>query len=399
MGIMAIFFVAILAFYIITDTLLGLIRGRNRSLLRLGLVAFSAVISLLLHKSITNLIMDVNFGEGSINQLIYETLANSDTPLPDSIANFAFALVEIVLGVFVFVLLFLAVKFITWLVAFPIIKIFVRSEEKKNRGLGALIGAAQGLLTAIIVCGCLSGVVVEANKVTDIKIDGEQMIVLPDELGIQKYASSPLAKGFDMAGGWVFDIVSTTTDDSGRKVSISSICNTASTLLSVTEEITSAYSSLDSTGGTTTDSIKNVADAFINVGTAIENLDDDSKVLVNDLISDVKEIAANALGELPPELETVIDNIDVEEIKIKSAGEALGSIAKYVEEGEVTQDDINNIVNGIADNMFVLEMLGVEDASLIEVDGPDADKFITAIENADLTQEDMLKLYSLFGLN
>ena len=399
MGIMTIFFVAILAFYIITDTLLGLIRGRNRSLLRLGLVAFSAVISLLLHKSITNLIMDVNFGEGSINQLIYETLANSDTPLPDSIANFAFALVEIVLGVFVFVLLFLAVKFITWLVAFPIIKIFVRSEEKKNRGLGALIGAAQGLLTAIIVCGCLSGVVVEANKVTDIKIDGEQMIVLPDELGIQKYASSPLAKGFDVAGGWVFDIVSTTTDDSGRKVSISSICNTASTLLSVTEEITSAYSSLDSAGGTTTDSIKNVADAFINVGTAIENLDDDSKVLVNDLISDVKEIAANALGELPPELETVIDNIDVEEIKIKSAGEALGSIAKYVEEGEVTQDDINNIVNGIADNMFVLEMLGVEDASLIEVDGPDADKFITAIENADLTQEDMLKLYSLFGLN
>lgn len=399
MGIMTIFFVAIMAFYIITDTLLGLIRGRNRSLLRLGLVAFSAVISLLLHKSITNLIMDVNFGEGSINQLIYETLANSDTPLPDSIANFAFALVEIVLGVFVFVLLFLAVKFITWLVAFPIIKIFVRSEEKKNRGLGALIGAAQGLLTAIIVCGCLSGVVVEANKVTDIKIDGEQMIVLPDELGIQKYASSPLAKGFDMAGGWVFDIVSTTTDDSGRKVSISSICNTASTLLNVTEEITSAYSSLDSAGGTTTDSIKNVADAFINVGTAIENLDDDSKVLVNDLISDVKEIAANALGELPPELETVIDNIDVEEIKIKSAGEALGSIAKYVEEGEVTQDDINNIVNGIADNMFVLEMLGVEDASLIEVDGPDADKFITAIENADLTQEDMLKLYSLFGLN
>lgn len=399
MGIMTIFFVAILAFYIITDTLLGLIRGRNRSLLRFGLVAFSAVISLLLHKSITNLIMDVKFGEGSINQLIYETLANSDTPLPDSIANFAFALVEIVLGVFVFVLLFLAVKFITWLVAFPIIKIFVRSEEKKNRGLGALIGATQGLLTAIIVCGCLSGVVVEANKVTDIKIDGEQMIVLPDELGIQKYASSPLAKGFDMAGGWVFDIVSTTTDDSGRKVSISSICNTASTLLSVTEEITSAYSSLDSAGGTTTDSIKNVADAFINVGTAIENLDDDSKVLVNDLISDVKEIAANALGELPPELETVIDNIDVEEIKIKSAGEALGSIAKYVEEGEATQDDINNIVNGIADNMFVLEMLGVEDASLIEVDGPDADKFITAIENADLTQEDMLKLYSLFGLN
>ena len=399
MGIMTIFFVAILAFYIITDTLLGLIRGRNRSLLRLGLVAFSAVISLLLHKSITNLIMDVNFGEGSINQLIYETLANSDTPLPDSIANFAFALVEIVLGVFVFVLLFLAVKFITWLVAFPIIKIFVRSEEKKNRGLGALIGAAQGLLTAIIVCGCLSGVVVEANKVTDIKIDGEQMIVLPDELGIQKYASSPLAKGFDVAGGWVFDIVSTTTDDSGRKVSISSICNTASTLLNVTEEITSAYSSLDSAGGTTTDSIKNVADAFINVGTAIENLDDDSKVLVNDLISDVKEIAANALGELPPELETVIDNIDVEEIKIKSAGEALGSIAKYVEEGEVTQDDVNNIVNGIADNMFVLEMFGVEDASLIEVDGPDADKFITAIENADLTQEDMLKLYSLFGLN
>lgn len=411
MGITSIVFIVILALCVVFDTLLGLIRGRNRSLLRLGLVALSAMLSFIIYKPITDAVINAEFGEFSINGLILETLANSDTPLPDSIYNFVFAFAEIILGVFVFVLVFLAIKFLTWIIAFPILKIFVHREEKKNAGLGALVGFAQGLLVAIIVCGTLSGFVVEANKLTAIKIDGEQMLELPSELGIQEYVDSPTAKVLNATGGWIFDIVSTTTDASGRKVSVSSICNTATTLLNVTNEITNAYSSMDNVGNsdgeTNVEALKNMGDAFINVGTAIEELDEDSRVLVNDLIDDVKEIAATALGELPPELETMIDSIDAEEIKIKSAGEALNAMVKYVEDGyandgtapNLTQEDVDDIVNGIADNMFLLDMLGGNNATLLEVDDLNADKFNTAIENANLTQEEKDILRNIFSLN
>ena len=410
MGTTSIVFIVILALCVVTDTLLGLIRGRNRSLLRLGLVALSAIISLLVYKPITSAVINANFGEFSINELMLETLANSDTPLPESIYNFVFALAEIVLGVFVFVAVFLAIKFLTWLIAFPILKIFVRCEEKKNVGLGALVGFAQGLLVAIIICGLFSGFLIEGTKLTAIKLDGEPVFEISDETGIQEYVNSPTAKFFDVTGGWVFDIVSSTTDASDRKVSITSICNTAATLLNVTNEITNAYVSLDSItnadGEMSVESLKGIGDAFINVGTAIEELDGDSKVLVNDLINDVKEVAATALGELPPELETLIDNIDVEELKIKSAGEALNAMVKYVEDGyandgtapNLTQEDVDDIVNGIADNMFLLDMLGTTDTALIEVDDLNADKFETAIQNTNLAEEDVETLYNLFGL-
>lgn len=403
MGIVSTVFVLILALCVVVDSLLGLIRGRNRSLLRLGLVVLSAVISLFAYKPITNAIMGIQIDGYSISETILEALTDSAVSLPESIFNLIIALVQIVLGVLVFVLVFFAIKFLTWLVAFPILKIFVRPEKKKNKGLGALIGFAQGLLVAIIICGCFSGFLVEGSKIAQAKIGEEQLFEMPEELMIKEYVESPTAKFFDVSGGWLFDIVSTTTDASGRKVSISSLCNTASTIVSVSGELTNAFSSLEnieiSTGdGVDTQSMKAIGDAFVGVGTAMEGLDDDSKQLVSDLMDDVKEIVASEYGELPPEFEELLDSVS-EDVKIKSAGEALNGIVKYVEEGSVTQDDINDIVNGIADNMYVLGMLGIEDTTLIEIDDVNIDNFRTAIENAGLTQEDINTLYNIFGLN
>ena len=148
-----------------------------------------------------------------------------------------------------------------------------------------------------------------------------------------------------------------------------------------------------------TESIKEIGDAFVTVGTAIENLDDDSKQLVGELLDTAKDLVVSEYGELPYELEAVFDSINVNNLKIKSAGEALNAIAKYAEEGTVTQDDVNDIVNGLADNMFILDMLGVDGESLLEVDDVNADMFKTAIESTNLTQEEINILKNIFGLN
>lgn len=394
---MAIIIVSV--FCVLVDTLLGLVRGRNRSLLRLGLVIASLVISLLIYKPITAAIMNVQIAGYSINMSILEAFRSSAASLPESMFNLVIALVQIILGVFVFIAVFLAVKLLTWLIAFPILKIFVRPEEKKNRGIGALVGFAQGFLVAIIICGCLSGFLTDVSKITQIEFDGEKVLELPKQIGAEEYTSSPAAKLFDVTGGWIYDIVSTTTDASGVKVSISSICNTATTVVNVSDEITDAFASLENIEVSSTESIKEIGDAFVTVGTAIENLDDDSKQLIDGLLDSAKDLVASEYGELPEEIEAVFDSIDVDDLKIKSAGEALNAIAKYAEEGTVTQDDVNDIVNGLADNMFILDMLGVDGESLLEVDDVNADMFKTAIESTNLTQEEINILKNIFGLN
>ena len=409
MGIVSTAFVIILAVCAVFGTLLGMLRGLNRAALRFGLVVLSLVISLLIYAPITKAMLGFNLGGFTVEGYVNELFANMGS-VPESFLGLVFSLVQILIGIIIFVLVFLALGFLTWLIAFPILKIFVRREKKKNLLLGALIGLVQGILVAVIICAPISGLLVESEKIANIEIDGNTLIDLPEEIGVTEYTDSAVMKLLDTTGGWVFDIVSTTTDSEGRKVSITSVCNTATTLMSVTDDITNAYSSLDSLanseGEMNTDTLKDVGNAFISVGDAIEGLDEDSKELVNDLIDDVKDIASSALGELPPELETMIDSIDVEQIKIKSAGEALNAIVKYVEEGyanggtppEITQADVEDIVNGIADNMFLLDVLG-DDITLIEIDDLNADKFKSTIENANLTQEEIDVLLGVFGLN
>ena len=397
MIVASIIFVSVLC--ILIDTLLGVIRGRNRSFLRLGLVVASALVSLLIYRPITNAIMNVQFDGYSISTTVIEALTNSATSIPETILNLIIALAQIIIGVIVFIGVFSLIKFLTWLVVFPICKIFVRPEEKKNRGLGALIGAVQGLFVAVVICGCLSGFIVEGTRIAQMEVGGEKFVELPEKAGVEGYATSPVAKFFDVTGGWVFDIVSTTTDASGMKVSISSISDAAAAIVNVSTEIADAFTTLENTDTSSPESMKEIGNAFITVGTAIEELDDESKQLVTELIDGAKDMVVSEFGELPPEFEAVFDSIDVEEIKIKSAGEALNALAKYAEDGTVTQDDIDDIVSGIADNMFIIDMFATSGETLLEVSDADVQMFETAIANANLTQEDITTLKTLFGLN
>jgi hypothetical protein len=137
-------------------------------------------------------------------------------------------------------------------------------------------------------------------------------------------------------------------------------------------------------------------------------LNEDSKVVVQEVLSAVKEMFANESGEVPPELSTVIDNIDIDNVKLDSAGEAINGIAVYIEKTNietesaepVTQDEVDSIINGLVDNIFVLDMLPNDDNSAI-LDVSDEDKvmFENAINKTSISDEDKNNLKVLFGIN
>ena len=115
------------------------------------------------------------------------------------------------------------------------------------------------------------------------------------------------------------------------------------------------------------------------------------------ILDDVAQIVEAEYGEFPEELDELLESI-VDDVDVKSAGEALNAVAKYVEGESVTQNDVDDIVNGIANNMHILQMIGITDLPVVETE-TDAEMFKTAIENANLTQEDITTIKNLFGLN
>ena len=195
--------------------LYGRMRGRNRAILRLALIVLSVVLAILLRGTVVDAIMGINVGDGTIKESMSSAFGDS---LPESMQSLIFALVEIMIGLMAFFLLFIALQFVTWLILFPILKIFVKKGENKRKGAGALVGLAQGLVIAFVICAPLTGILVQIDKIASIEMNGKPLVKLPEELGISEFVSSAPGKVYNSTGGWFFNVVSSTKDENGNKV-------------------------------------------------------------------------------------------------------------------------------------------------------------------------------------
>ena len=117
---------------------------------------------------------------------------------------------------------------------------------------------------------------------------------------------------------------------------------------------------------------------------------------------------ADSNGNVPEEITGLIDNIKIEDLKLDSVGEAINGMATYIEKTSadfdndepVTQEDIDSIVTGFADNAFIIDMLAEEiPTTFIEISEDDKELFETSINNSSLSEEYKDKLSQLFGLS
>jgi hypothetical protein len=155
--------------------------------------------------------------------------------------------------------------------------------------------------------------------------------------------------------------------------------------------------------------MKKVGDSLISIGNSVNSLNDDSKAMVQELIEGVKEMVADEAGTIPPEVENALNSLDVNNLKLDSAGEAINGIATYIEKTNdefensepVTQEDVDKIIGGLADNTFILDIvLGENEApQIVEIDEENKEKFEAAINTAELTDENKEALRKLFGLS
>ena len=119
------------ALFIGFGALWGLIRGRNRAILRLVIVVLCLVIALAARGTVVDMLMEVDTGDGSLRESILEAITGAEMDLPESMQSLVFALVEIVAGLVVFLMSFIVLGIVSMLV-FWILKLFVKKGEKKR---------------------------------------------------------------------------------------------------------------------------------------------------------------------------------------------------------------------------------------------------------------------------
>lgn len=415
MGYITLGVLAFTALCLFFGTVLGLMRGRNRSILRLILVVMSAVLSVMFKNKVVDVIMNFDYKGKTIKILISEFLNNGEVAIPESIQNILFVLVEIIISIVVFFVLFLVLKFITWLILFPILKIFVRRGKKRHALSGGFFGLVQGAVVAFVICAPLTGLIIQTNQISQIKFQNEHILQIPEEIGVADYVNSEPAKIYTSIGGWFFDAISSKTDVNGNKISISDTCDVVTTVAGIADTFSSISNDLSNitseniTPQEQVDTMKKVGDSLISIGNSVNSLNDDSKEMVQELIEGVKEMVADEAGTIPPEVENALNSLDVNNLKLDSAGEAINGIATYIEKTNdefensepVTQEDVDKIIGGLADNTFILDIvLGENEApQIVEIDEENKEKFEAAINTAELTDENKETLRKLFGLS
>ncbi len=401
----------ITAVSLVIGFLLGFLRGFKRSVLRAVLVVVSLVLAVALRGTVTQIIMGLEID----GQTLQQTLVSSfgDGSLPASLQDLVVVLVEIMIGVVAFFAVFALLVFITWLIVFPICKIFVKKGIRRRRLLGAVVGLLQGFVVAFAFCAPITGLVSQVDKVSALELEGKPVIEIPAELGISKYMGSAPGKLYNAIGGWFFDVLSSGKTADGKNVSIDdavsivvAVGDIANTVTQV-EDSMNVMSNPDATPQQQIDAMQNLGDSLVAIGSSVDDLSDDAKTIVNDVVSSVKDMVG---GDLDPAVQDVIDNFDISSIDFAAAGDANNGIATYIEktgdgfdnDEPVTQGDVNKIVNGLAGNELILSLVtqGDEVPTLVQIeDAGHQEMFETAISGSSLSAEDKDALRTLFGIN
>ena len=385
---------AITAACVLFGFILGVIRGFSRSLLRFLLIVACAAGAWFLRGLLTDVVMGININGQTLGDMIAEGLASAD--LPSSVTALVDTLARIIVGVALFLVSFLLLQLVSWMILFPLLKLFLkRHPVKRHRITGAVIGLLQGAVIAFVICFPLSGLLVQFNKIASLEMNGEKvlggdMAGVMEQMDIEGYTSSPLGKFYVSAGGGLFTLM--TTDKSGDTVvSLDSATSAVTAAVSVSNEITNITNVLNESGGINGNA-QQIADSFRNIDAIKDDLDDQSAALLNDVLKDTAASLGGQDFNLP-------EDFDIKEVNFTAAGDAIVEIEKYSESGSIeniTDDSLEIIVNGLAENEIIVDALG--SSAIASVGEAEKARFEQAIDNSSASDEYKEKMKVLLGI-
>ncbi|MCH5156779.1 MAG: CvpA family protein [Clostridiales bacterium] len=437
--------VAFTALPVVFGLLLGLLRGSRRALLRLVLIMLSVIVAFALCGVVANAVMTVEVpidGENTSLQDYIKQLITSQ--LPESMADFAIPLSQSLIKVIMFLLLFFVMLLLTWAIAYPLCKLFVKKGAKPRRLIGLAIGAVQGIVVALVVCIVFTGLFVQADKVTnamvnlndtlgevtssakasegypveyddEIDYDEDEGYTNPDDNGqkgsfgelieevlgdyvtmLDEYVQSPICKMYSSLGAKPFEWVSSVKVDDKQVINLSSqidvICNVLTDVGKLVKEF-NGLQNFDFSALLEEGNVDDLQDLFDRIGAVMNELSSDTKAVIDDLVASLAGNIGIDLGD-----------VKLTEIDFHQEGQIVADLYAYTQKDELTVEDADEIVEKLAESDIVLGVMKNQDigvASKLSEEQLDAvSAKIDQMEQGDtLTPEKIDALRKIFGLN
>lgn len=434
---------------ILFGVLLGLLRGSRRALLRLILVAVSIALAFALTGVVSESLMGMRVDsiDGTVVEYMQREMLSS---LPESLSGYVIPLAQSILQVVVFLLLFFVLWFLTWLIVYPLCKLFVKPKRikdgngnvvktKKRRWLGAIIGAVQGVLVAACVCIVFTGLLVQTSKIMaaatdltdtigemsaeantdgdvraleDVDYDPDEGYTNPDDgeqstdvnpldilneytAMIAEYVDSPIGKMYNSIGAQPFDWI-TSVKVNDTKVTFSSqvdtLCNIVDDIKKLAKEFVDLQS-FDFSKLLEDGNVEDLQDLFDRLDAVMNDLSDETKAIIDDIISSVAGDAGLDIGDMK-----------FTDIDFHKEGQIIVDMYEYTKKDELTMEDANDIVEKLVDSDLAIGIVSSQDFDIdsklneAQLDAV-ANKIDEMEQNGTVSQDKIDALRSIFGLD
>lgn len=401
MNYIALAIILITVLPVVFGLLLGLMRGWRRSLLRLVLVLVAAVLAFTLCGVVGNAVLGIEVEGQTLREAIVQQVEQAMQGV--DISDLAVAIVESLVKVLVFLLMFALLLFLTWTIVYPICKIFVkpgRNREgvvKKRRLIGAGIGLVQGAVVGLCFALVLSGLLAQVGKVgqlagdfddigqsqtADSDMDDEQYSdgASMDETMTMfvEYAESPVCKfydNFNTVFGWVSN-AQVTTDGKTRTVTLSGTVDALQGVAKMAKQFARLSDAFDGTDIKNAN-VDDIKDIFAQLDSINGDLSSESRRTITDTLKAVGDSM-----DLPLDL----DDIDFDRVDFSREGEVITDLLEYSKQDSISKEEADKIVDDILDSDLVLPALsgsGVDGSGVLN----DQQKDVVSQVLTDIEQE------------
>lgn len=414
---------------LVFSIIMGLARGSRRATLRLVLVLLCAVVTFLLKDYVTNTILNTTVTESGVQMTLQEYLLSV---LPEEMQQLGesvvIPLVKVIVGVVVFAILFWALKLVSWMILYPICKLFVKKGAKKHAGFGGLIGLVQGVAIALCFCVPLSGLVVQVNRVIPMveqlnsaetmsveSSEGEgssEGEIIPEEVQqmLADFEQSPVGAFYGKTCAPLFDFICGVqveeADGSTRDVTLSGQIDALQAMLNILNEFNEASEQLSELDFSDLDSFSDMKQTFEKLDSITGDLSDEAKSTINAVVSaaidmiSAPEDAEDSVKELVEEMKDVLKETDFTEIKFSKELDIIEDLADTLEKGtDITSEDISATINSVSESALLIPILESMDTTLELEEATKAHlEEVFADLPADTNQETVDLLKKLLGL-
>lgn len=369
--------------------ILGLARGLKHSVLRLILVIAAFIMAILLREKVSEAVFAMEIGGETIEATLLGIF-------PEDFQSYAAILIpalKLIVGVFVYILIFLVLQVIT-LIVFMILKIFIRNKgESKHRLFGGIVGLLQGAFVAFALCFAISGLSVEVAKISEVEMNNQKMLDLSEvevagmSVDVQEYNETTFGKIYSRLGSKLFGKITTLKVEDNKTVTLNGQIESIIYTIKIADEI-SSITKIDLASGLNDANINDIKAMLQNLDALKGEMSAETVDTINGIIS---EVASNF--ELPLD----VSNFDLTNISFQNESNILETAYNYQETGEI--EDVGELVESLANSNLILPLASSGNLE-IPLDDDQKAEIAVAIDNLENVDEEKINsLKQIFGLS